>query len=261
MEKKALKISLSTFFLILAIIVIIVMGFFMFKLYNDKNTEVQKSAKLSEEVQNLNSELNTLQDKINTISNTISSNETEVTSTNTISSNGTEVTPTNSNTSEVKFTDYDIQNALLQYLELYGDSHCSALLGNLSQKGLLPSYDSLGLIDGLWTKTTLKYSDYKDAMLHFVSEKEYERYWKTGVESIKETGDGYVAWGQGGGDRPNFLVTNVTKTGENSYTGTYDLFEASDLLKMKKTGTETCTFTVTSYNRRCVIDSISGLKI
>ena len=35
-EKKVTKISLSTFFLILAIIAIIVMGIFMYKLYNEK---------------------------------------------------------------------------------------------------------------------------------------------------------------------------------------------------------------------------------
>ena len=35
-KKEPLKISLSTFFLIIAIIVIIVMGFFLFKINNEK---------------------------------------------------------------------------------------------------------------------------------------------------------------------------------------------------------------------------------
>lgn len=42
-EKKALKISLSTFFLILSIIVIIIMSFFLFKFYNNKPIEVEQS--------------------------------------------------------------------------------------------------------------------------------------------------------------------------------------------------------------------------
>ena len=45
-EKKVTKISLSTFFLILAIIAIIVMGIFIYKLSNDKTTESKKSAEL-----------------------------------------------------------------------------------------------------------------------------------------------------------------------------------------------------------------------
>lgn len=39
-ENRTKKVSLSTFFLILAIIVIIVMGVFMYKLYNEKTTEI-----------------------------------------------------------------------------------------------------------------------------------------------------------------------------------------------------------------------------
>lgn len=45
-EKKSTKISLSTFFLILAIIAIVVMGIFIYKLNNDKTIEIQKSAEL-----------------------------------------------------------------------------------------------------------------------------------------------------------------------------------------------------------------------
>ena len=40
-EKTTKKISLSKFFLILALIVIIVMVFFMYKIYNDKNLVVE----------------------------------------------------------------------------------------------------------------------------------------------------------------------------------------------------------------------------
>ena len=51
-EKQGIKISLSTFFLILAILVIIVMAFFMYKIYN-KNLLLDKS-------------INELNDKIRT---------------------------------------------------------------------------------------------------------------------------------------------------------------------------------------------------
>lgn len=70
-EKKITKISLSTFFLILAIIIIIVMGIFMYKFYNEKIAETKKSTELQTQISNLNETVTDLQTKINTISNTI----------------------------------------------------------------------------------------------------------------------------------------------------------------------------------------------
>ncbi len=70
-EKKEIKISLSTFFLILTIITIIVMGIFIYKLNNDKTAEIQKSTELQAQVNRLNVTLSDLQGKINNISGTI----------------------------------------------------------------------------------------------------------------------------------------------------------------------------------------------
>lgn len=64
-EKKVTKISLSTFFLILAVIIIIAMGTFIYKLNDDKNTEIQKSAELQSQVNNLNGTVSELQEKAN----------------------------------------------------------------------------------------------------------------------------------------------------------------------------------------------------
>ena len=75
-KKEPLKISLSTFFLIIAIIVIIVMGFFMFKINNEKMEETKKASDLQTQVSTLNNEVTTLQDKINTISETVKTNNT-----------------------------------------------------------------------------------------------------------------------------------------------------------------------------------------
>ena len=102
-EKKPLKISLSTFFLILAIIVIVVMGFFMYKLYNEKSIATQEIADLNTEVSNLQSTVNDFQQRIDNISNTTSSEEVTNNTPNQSSSiklqlgeytiNGMEVTP------------------------------------------------------------------------------------------------------------------------------------------------------------------------
>ena len=73
-EKNVTKISLSMFFLILAIIAIIVMGIFIYKLNNDKTAEIQKSTELQAQVNNLNGNVKDLQSKIDSINNTINSN-------------------------------------------------------------------------------------------------------------------------------------------------------------------------------------------
>ena len=67
-EKITKKISILTFLLIVALIAIIVMGVFIYKLNNEKTLETQKSANLQEEVDNLNNTVDNLQYKIDTIS-------------------------------------------------------------------------------------------------------------------------------------------------------------------------------------------------
>ena len=96
-EKNTTKISISTFFLILAIIAIIVMGVFIYKLNNDKKAEIQKSAELQTQVNTLNGTVSNLQGKIDSISRTINSNnstnnenETGTSNNNTNLSNNTE---------------------------------------------------------------------------------------------------------------------------------------------------------------------------
>ena len=73
-EKTSIKISLSTFFLILSIIIIIIMGFFMYKLYNEKSIAIQEISDLNNEVSTLENTVSNFQEKIDSISNTINSN-------------------------------------------------------------------------------------------------------------------------------------------------------------------------------------------
>lgn len=71
-EKKITKISLSTFLLLIAIVTIVVMGVFIYKLNNDKAIEIKKSGELQTQVDILNGTVNDLQGKMNKISETIS---------------------------------------------------------------------------------------------------------------------------------------------------------------------------------------------
>ena len=97
-EKKVTKISLSTFFLILAIIAIIVMGIFIYKLNNDKIVEIQKSTELQAKVNSLNGTVSKLQGKINKVSETVNAE----TPTQANSSNAS--TTNNSNKNNVTYT-------------------------------------------------------------------------------------------------------------------------------------------------------------
>ena len=72
-EKNVTKISLSTLLIIIAIIVIIVMGVFIYKLNNDKTAEIQKSTEFQSQINSLNGTIDDLQGKINNISEIINS--------------------------------------------------------------------------------------------------------------------------------------------------------------------------------------------
>ena len=73
-EKNVAKISLSTFLLIIAIIAIVIMGVFIYKLNNDKTVEVQKSTELQAQVNSLKTQNNSLNSTITTLQEN-SSNE------------------------------------------------------------------------------------------------------------------------------------------------------------------------------------------
>ena len=99
-EKNATKISLSTFFLILAIIAMIVMGIFIYKLNNDKTTEIQKSTELQAQVNSLNGTVSDLQGKIDNISKTINSNNSTNTENKTNTSNNSIIKDNTANNTE-----------------------------------------------------------------------------------------------------------------------------------------------------------------
>lgn len=76
-EKKSIKISLSTVFLILAIIVIVVMAYFLYKLNNEKIAETEKVSALNSQVSNLENKVENLQGTIDNVSNIVSDTKNE----------------------------------------------------------------------------------------------------------------------------------------------------------------------------------------
>lgn len=82
-EKKTIKISLSTFFLIIAIIAICIMGFFIYKLNTEKTTAIEQVKSLNNKVYNLEEAVNVLQENASKtiISETSNNNNTSTNST------------------------------------------------------------------------------------------------------------------------------------------------------------------------------------
>ena len=240
-EKNVTKISLSTFFLILAIIAIVVMGIFIYKLNNDKTAEIQKSTELQSQVNSLNGTVSDLQEKINKVSETVNSSSSVLDTNNT------------SNNTSSSFTDEQVKSALANYLELQAHAGCDALLENLTEKGKLnyaSSKDNI-LNDGT-VITTIKFSDYKSAMLNYVSESEFDKNW-TNKQYFSENSNGYLTKVQGGGGLRVYTIKNISKTNDTTYSA-----KVSSVVDDNEYYEEnSCTFTIKSYNGKCVIDSIT----
>ena len=243
-ENKITKISLSTFFLILAIIAIIVMGIFIYKLNNDKTAEIQKSNELQSQVNSLNSTVSDLQEKINKVSETVNSNST-------VPNTNTNNTSNNTNSS---YTDEQVKSALANYLELQAHAGCAELLECLTEKGDLnydATKDTISNKDGIHV-TNIKFADYKKAMLKYVSENEFEKNW-TSSQYIVKNDDGYLLRPEGGGGLRVYTIKNISKTNDTTYSA-----KVSSVVDDNEYYEEnSCTFIIKSYNGNCVIDSIT----
>ena len=177
-EEKAKTISLSTFFLILAIIIIAIMGLFIYNLNNDKTTETKKSAELQTKANNLNNNINELQEKINSISNTISSVNTAA------NSNKNETIENNANTNK-KIDENQIYKSIIDnYKKAFSeyDENDENSLDTLEKK--YSNINSFILFVGGHTNMKVLYSLYdidKNGTNELIISTEYENYKKIGA--------------------------------------------------------------------------------
>ena len=114
MEKKK-KISVQTILLIIAVIIIGVMAFFIYKLSTEKAEEKEKVANSNNQVSSLESTVEDLQGKLDTIANIINSNNTTSNSIsneakNTTTSNNETATNSSSNSSSSKNVKYQFES-------------------------------------------------------------------------------------------------------------------------------------------------------
>lgn len=203
-----------TFFLILAIIIISIMGYFLYDTYKKKNVAENQINTLSNEIQHLYNS--------NTSSNDTNSNNTIVSS------------PKTSNQASNVNLD-NLEKLLDKYLTLYALS--------IDGTPLLCSYDSTEIyglalyntyeemekdltetkefveIDGfknILYKTSINFSTYKNAMLKYISEELFEKQFTTYHKNIN--GLLYVTHNPGDGKSYDIKNMEQISSTDNSYT-------------------------------------------
>lgn len=159
----------------------------------------------------------------------------------------------NNNNSSV-FTDEQVRVTLSNYLELLANENCDNLLQWLNENGKL-NYDSSKntiLNDGT-VITSIRFSDYKNAMLNYVSENEFERNWNLTLY-FNENSDGYLTKLQGGGAYCPYTIESITHNDDLNYIAKTYYSNSYDypITKYYKD----FSFEIKSYDGNCVIDSI-----
>ena len=228
-EKKITKISLSTFLLLIAILVIVVMGVFICKLNQDKVAEIQKSTKLQAKVDSLNNTVSSLQSKVNSYT------EVEI-----LNNNQTNISVTNI------FSNDEIKNAIQNYLDIISEYEQSPehLLVKL---GMTNFGENTETSDGGFVKTNIKYADYNKIMLNYMSSQLFEDNF---TDLYKNVG-GYVYFLSGGAGERKLYVEGVLLKGDYSnlnYIAKVYYLESNNTKKEQN-----IEFHIENYNDQCVI--------
>lgn len=142
-ERKVTKISLSTFFLILAIILIILMSFFIFKLYNEKTELSEKSIKQNEKMSVLQNNVDNLTAESNKISTSINTENTK--------------NNTSSNTKTTEEKQSNSQLDLSSYIGLWKNSTSNdyTYIYSINNNEIMFDFDVNGKTIGSHNKATL----------------------------------------------------------------------------------------------------------
>ncbi len=120
-EKKSITISITGFFLVLALIAIIVMGYFMFRIATEKAQAEAKVETLNSEVNDLEGAMSNLQGKIDNIVNTLNTNETTNSSTQNTTTSSNQSPALSEQQQKELFNKITAKKALLQEMVLDKD--------------------------------------------------------------------------------------------------------------------------------------------
>lgn len=158
---------------------------------------------------------------------------------------------TTTTTQKVSNEDDNIKNIIEKFLEIDCNLHTDGILDYLNL-----GFDESKQIYDEATETVItnvKYDDFKNAMLNYVTEEYFKK--ETDGHIVKDK-SGYVRKSQGGGNCYISTINSITKTGNLSYdvniTRTTDYNDESY--------TETEKFAFKEYNNKLVVDTYSGRK-
>ena len=182
--------SLATVLLVVAILLIVAMGalLYMQKIESDKQiAELENNASKMQET------INDLQGKIDTISNTINSNTEEDT---TINFTETEIKDVLQMCLDIESAKTNGPGTVLYTLGFYRRDEGSNNEKNAEKTGFM--------------KTPIKYNDFKDAMLKYMTEECYQKQW----DELYENEDGYLCYAHVGATGVGYKVNSIKKVGE-----------------------------------------------
>ena len=241
MEKKSIKVSLSTVFLILALIVIIAMAYYIYIEKTDSDKEISTLEANAVELQNT---INDLQDKIDTISNTI--NSTTNAEINNSQTNNT------SSSEDVNFSDKEIKESLTNYLNIFkGYGSIEGILENLE---LLEygEYSNSELTSDNYRKTDIKYSEFKNAVLNYMTEDWFNTI-NTGYDTEAKFKDqnGLLYYNDVGLTGTEYVVESITLKGD--YSDSRYIANVYSINPDDSKNVENIEFEITNYNGKCVI--------
>lgn len=160
----------------------------------------------------------------------------------------------NINVNKNNFSNSEVKKSLSNYLNIVGTKHGDLVL-ILSEIGLISEEENYDIASSdciekegdLCYKTNIKYSDFKNKMLNYITpdffEKEYVKDYKDVdgklfVKSFEGSGDGYE-------------VKEITKISNNKYKAQIQNHGYLELI------TDEIEFEIENYNGKCVINDCS----
>ncbi len=228
-EKKTIKISITTLFLVLAIVAIIVMGVFILKINKQQEEQIESNKELKEEINKLKTD-NNVENNTN--------NETE--------NNTTNNSTTESLANTASFTDSEVKKSLEEYLNLMGYKHGSKLSIlvplNLMNEESIANLEESGEAE---VNTGVKYDKFKNQILNYISNNCFDNTFND--DYINKNGTLYVKNEDGSGD--SYKVKSISKISDNSYKAEIENDAYDEVI------TDTINFKITNNsNGKCVID-------
>ena len=229
--------NVSTIFLIIAIILIVVMGAL---LYMQKTESDKQIAELENNASKLQETINDLQGKIDTISNTNGD----------INNSQSNNTVDNKND---KFSDKEIKGSITNYLNIFKGA--GSVEGRLEKMGLLEfgEFNNNQITTDNYRKTDIKYSDFKSTVKNYVSEDWFNTInnnTKLEITEFKEK-DGLLYYYDGGWTGAEYEVESITLKGD--YSDSRYIAKAYRINIDDSKELENIEFEITNYNGKCVI--------